>query len=52
MGFAPMRYATVITKQFDYSARLTYPRTRSDLRPPAYVVLTRGWEFGRENSHG
>jgi len=52
MGFAPMLYVTVITKQIEISARLTYPRTSSDLRPAAYVVLTREWEFGRENSHG
>lgn len=51
-GFAPMRYVTVITKQIEILARLTYPLTRSDLRPAAYVVLTREWEFGRENSHG
>src|SRR4051812_2525934 len=50
MGFARMRYTTVISKQFEFWARLTYPRTRSDLRPPAYVVLTREWEFGRESS--
>ena len=47
-----MRYVTVITKQIEILARLTYPLTRSDLRPAAYVVLTREWEFGRENSHG
>ena len=52
MGFAPMRYATVITKQIEIPARPAYSRTRSDLRPAAYVVLTREWEFGRENSHG
>jgi hypothetical protein len=47
-----MRYATVITKQFEIQRRLGYPQTRSDLRPPAYVVLTREPELGRENSHG
>jgi hypothetical protein len=52
MGFAPMRYDTVIAKQFEFLPRLTYSRTRSDLRPPAYVALTREWEFGREDSHG
>jgi hypothetical protein len=40
-----MLYATVITKQIEFFAHLTYSRTRSDLRPPAYVVLTRGWSL-------
>jgi hypothetical protein len=31
----------VMAKQIEISARLTDPRTRSRLRPPAYVVLTR-----------
>ena len=52
MGFAPMRYATVIAKQIEISIRLAYPRIPSDLRLAAYVALTQEWEFGRENSHG
>lgn len=47
-----MRYTTVITKQFEFPSRLPYPHSRSDLRPSAYVVLTREPELRRENSHG
>jgi hypothetical protein len=47
-----MRYNAVITKQIEIQLSLAYSQTRSDLRPPAYVVLTREPEFGRENSHG
>lgn len=47
-----MRYVTVITKQFELPSRLGYSQSRSDLRPPAYVVLTREPELRRENSHG
>jgi hypothetical protein len=47
-----MRYTTVITKQIEIQRLLAYSQTRSDLRPPAYVVLTREPELGRENSHG
>lgn len=39
MGFGPMRYVTVITKEIEILIHLAYPRTRSDLRPAAYVVL-------------
>jgi len=47
-----MLYVTVMTKQIEILARPAYSRTRSDLRPAAYVVLTREWEFEGENSHG
>ncbi len=30
MGFAPMRYTTEIKKQFEFLARLTYPRNSAD----------------------
>lgn len=47
-----MRYSTVITKQFETQRRPVYPQSRADLRPNAYVALTRKLGFGRENSHG
>ncbi len=51
MGFAPMRYITVFIEQIEIRDRLTYPRARPDLRPTAYVVLTRERVFCRENAH-
>ena len=36
-----LRYPTVITEKLKLSARRSYPRSRPDFRPPAYVVLTR-----------
>jgi hypothetical protein len=48
MGFAQMRYVTVITIEIEIKACLTYPQIRSDLRPAAYVVLTRERVFGWE----
>jgi len=52
MGFAQMRYVTVITIEIEIKACLTYPQIRSDLRPAAYVVLTRERVFGWEKPHG
>jgi len=46
-----MRYATVIAKKIEISACLTYPPARPDLRPTAYVVLTRERGLEREISH-
>jgi hypothetical protein len=46
-----MRYNTVIAKQIEFKACLTYPRARPDFRPTAYVVLTRERGLEREISH-
>ncbi len=51
MGFAPMRYATVLVDKFEILACLAYPWTRPDLRPTAYVVLTRERGLEPEISH-
>ncbi len=51
MGHAPMRYTTEITIKIEMEARLAYPPIRPDLRPTAYVVLTREQGFEWEKPH-
>ena len=46
-----MRYATEITIKIEIEACLAYPQIRLDLRPAAYVVLTRKRGFGWEDAH-
>lgn len=46
-----MRYTAVFIEKIEISACLTYPRIRPDLRPTAYVVLTRERGLEREIPH-
>jgi hypothetical protein len=46
-----MRYTTVFVDTFEILACLGYPSARPDLRPTAYVVLTRERGLEREISH-
>ena len=46
-----MLYAAEITYKIEIEACLTYPQIRLDLRPAAYVVLTRKRGFGWEKPH-